>query len=154
VDRQGVVRTGQRHRVRPAIDVLFPTVAFAFDPPFQGVPIAARHQRLHPLREVRMRRGFAREQEMKPMQQHLPAERRVGVKIIAQQRVVARRVTRRVRRQPALGRGDLAVLLGVPVLRHDELRPQRHHLRVARADDDRRDRAVKMRGRAVGVRDA
>ena len=59
-----------------------------------------------------------------------------------------------MRGQPAFGGGDLAILFGVPVLRRDELGPQRHHLRVAGADDDRRDRAVKMRDLAVGVRDA
>ena len=64
---------------------------------------------------------------------------------------MARVITRGVRRQPAFGGGDLAILLGVSVLRRDELRPQRHHLRVAGTDDDRRDGTVKMRGPAVRV---
>ena len=80
---------------------MFPAVGFALGPQRERVEIAARFQRFHPLREMRMRRGFAGEQEMKTVQQHLPAEGLVRVEIIAQQRVVARVITRRVRCQPA-----------------------------------------------------
>ena len=96
--------------------------------------------------------GLAGEREMKPVQQHLPGRRGLmGVKIVAQQGVVARRVTRGVGGQPALGRVDFAVLFGLPVLGGDELRAQRHDLGVAGADDDRRDGAVEMGGFAIGM---
>ena len=68
VDRQSVVRIDQRHRVGPAINVLFPPVGLALGPQRERVQIAARHERFHPLREVRMRRGLAGEQEMKTVQ--------------------------------------------------------------------------------------
>ena len=80
VDLQGVVRVGQRHRVRPAIDVLFPKVGFALGPQRERVPIAARHERLHPPAQMRIRRGFAGERKMKPVQQHLAAEGLVGMR--------------------------------------------------------------------------
>ena len=101
-----------------------------------------------------MGRGLAGEEKMKAVQEHLAAEGLVRVKIVAQQRVVAGGVTRGVGGQPALGRVDLAILLGPPVLRRDELRAQRHNLRVAGADHDRRDGAVEMSGRSVRVPEA
>jgi len=59
-----------------------------------------------------------------------------------------------MRGQPAFGGVDFAVLLGLPVLRRDELRAQRHDLRVTGADEDRSDGALKMRGRSVRVAEA
>ncbi len=53
--------------------------------------------------------------------------------------------------QPAFGGVELAILFDLPVLRHDELRSQRHPLGVARAHDHRRDGAVEMRGLAARV---
>jgi hypothetical protein len=76
------------------------------------------------------------------------------VEVVAQQGVVAGGITFGVGGQPALGGVDLAILLGLPVLRRDELRAQRHDLRMAGTDDDRRDGAVEMRGLAVGVAEA
>ena len=69
-----------------------------------------------------MRRGFAGEQEMKPVQEHLPAEGLMGVKIIAQHGVVAGGVILSVSGQPAFGGVDFAVLLDLSILRGDELR--------------------------------
>ena len=78
----------------------------------------------------------------------------MGVKIVAQQRVVAGGITRGVGAQPAFGSGNFAVLFDLSVLRGDELRAQRHDLGMTGADEDRRDGAVKMRALALGVLNA
>lgn len=75
----------------------------------------------------------------------------MGVPIVAEPGGVAGGVTGGVGREPAFGGVDCAVLFDLPVLRRDELRAQRHDLRVAGADEDRGDRAVKMGDPAVGV---
>ena len=87
------------------------------------------------------------------MQEHLTAERLMGVEIVAQQGVIAGGGTLRLGGQPAFGGVDFAVLFDLPVLRHNEFRAQRHDLSVARTDDHRSDGAVEMRGLAVGVAD-
>jgi len=91
---------------------------------------------------------------MKIVQQHLPAERLMGVEIVAQQRVIACGVALGVGGQPALGGVDFAILFEFPVLGRDELRTQRHHLRVAWTDDHRSDGAVEMNELAFGVAEA
>lgn len=85
------------------------------------------------------------------MQQHLAAEGLMGVEVVTQQRVVAGVIALGVGGQPAFGGGDFTILLGLAVLRGDELGPQGHDLGVAGADDDRSDGAVEMRGGSVGV---
>lgn len=69
-----------------------------------------------------MGRGLAGEEKMEIVEQHLPAEWLMSVNIIAQQGVVARRITLGVSGQPAFGGVDLAVLFDLPILWPDELR--------------------------------
>lgn len=97
--------------------------------------------------------GFAGEEEMKVVQQHLTAEGLVGVKIVAQQGVVASGIALGVGLKPALGSSDLAVLFDMSILRDDEFGPQRHHVGVARADNDRGDGAVKVGDLPLGMLD-
>ena len=78
----------------------------------------------------------------------------MSVEIISQQGIVACGVTLGVSGQPALGGVDFAVLLDLPILRHNELRAQRHDLGVAGTDDDWRDGTVEMGGGALRVPEA
>ena len=105
-DLERLVAVGQGHAVGPAILGVFPAVGFAFESQLQGVPLALGFQRLHPVIQRGMGRGLAGEQKMKPVQQHLPAEGLMRVKIIAQQGVVAGGVTRGMSGQPASGGCD------------------------------------------------
>jgi len=151
VDFEGVVAVGQRHAMGPAIVVVFPAVDFAFDAQFQGGQRAARFQSFNPGSQMGVGSGFAGEQEMEAVQEHLAAEGLVGVEIVAQQSVIAGVIAEGVGAQPAFGRGDFTILLGLAVLRGDELRAQRHDLGVAGAEDDGGDGAVVMSGGSVGV---
>lgn len=78
----------------------------------------------------------------------------MGVEIIAQQGIVTCGISLGVSGQPALGGVDLAVLFDLAVLRPNELRAQRHHLRMAGADDDRRDGAMLMSDLAFSMPEA
>ena len=86
------------------------------------------------------------------VKQRLPAEGLMGVEVVSQQGVVAARILRAARPEPAFGGVDLAVLFFGAVLGNDELGLQGNDARLVRADDDRGDGGVKMGGRAVGVR--
>lgn len=154
VDLQGIGSLSQRHAVGPLIVVIFPAVALAFDPRFEGVQVAAFFQGVHPFGQIGVGVGFAGEEKMEVMQQHLPAEGLMGVKIVAQQRVVAGGVTLGVGGQPAFGGGDFAVLFLVSVLRRDEFGPQRQDLGMAGAHNDRSDGAVVISQLPVGMLDA
>ena len=59
----------------PAIKVVLPAVAPAFDALLERVQLAARLQAFHPVLERSMGGGFAGEEKMKPVQEHLPTER-------------------------------------------------------------------------------
>ena len=140
VDLQGVLAFGQRNRVGVAIGIGV-EVGPDFDARVYGAQLGPLQQ-VDPVVERGMGVGLADEDEVKAVQQGAPAKGLMGVNVIAQQDGPQRRVLGGVLFQPAFGGGDLAILLGVAVLRGDELRAQRDGLLVAGGDDDRRHRAV------------
>ena len=98
-----------------------------------------------------MRVGLAGEEEVEAVEQDAATEGLMGVEIVAQEGDRALEIAGGVLLQPAFGGGDFAVLLGVAVLRGDELGPQGDDLRASRGDDDRGDGAVVVGDLAVGV---
>lgn len=91
---------------------------------------------------------------MVTVEQNLPAEGLMGVKIIPKQGVVAAGIALALGGQPAFGGGDFAVLFVVPVLRNNKFRSQWHHLFVRGAHDHRRDGTVIMGAFPILVFDA
>ncbi len=75
-----------------------------------------------------MGRRLADEQEMPARRLHRLADRLARVKIVAEIDRIEPGVTRAMGGEPAPRRHAFAVLLVVPILRHDEFGLQRHHL--------------------------
>ncbi len=94
--------------------------------------------------------GFHAQDEVGAGRQDLSAHRLFGVEVIAETDRPEAGMARGVAVQPAAGGLGLAVLLGVAVLRGDEFRAQRHRMRVADPDQDRRQHAVTVFG-VLGV---
>ena len=65
--------------------------------------------------------GRADEESVRAVQEGAPGKGLMGVKVIAQQNGPQRRVLGGVLFQPTFGGGDFAILLGVAVLRGNEL---------------------------------
>ena len=73
--------------------------------------------------------------------------------VITQQSGAQGLITGAVVLQPAFGGGDLAILLGMAILRNDEFRTQRDGLRLARSNNHRSDGIVKVGDLSVIVLD-
>ena len=140
VDLQGIVALGQRHVVGVTVGIGVEMGA-DFDPRLERAQLRSLQQ-IDPVVKCNMGVRLADEDEVKAMQLGAPARGLVGVNVVAQEDGPQRSVLGRVLFQPAFGRGDLAILLGVAVLGRDELRTQCDGLRVAGGDDDRCDRAM------------
>lgn len=83
--------------------------------------IGAGLEQAHPVVEGLVGLGLADEEEMQIVQECAPTQRLMGVEVVAEQGDgTGAAVTGGVLIQPALGGGDLAVLLVVAVLRDDK----------------------------------
>jgi hypothetical protein len=92
------------------------------------------------------------EDERAALRQDLLAERLMAVQIIAQHGGAPRCQLRPPALQPTRACLELAVLFGLSVLRHDELRGQGQDRLLPRGDDHRRDRRMVVLGLAIGQR--
>jgi hypothetical protein len=123
-----------------------------------GEPLAAVLDQLGQLRQLdpgqifldgRMGRRLADEQEMPARLPHRLAGRLAGVEVVAEIDGIEPCVAWAMGGEPASRRHALAVLLVVPVLRHDELGLQRHHPAMARRHQRRRHQGMEVFGRAT-----
>src|SRR5439155_27105904 len=85
---------------------------------------------------------LANEDKVKTVQEGLPAKGLAGVNVVPQEGGLQGSVLGGVLFQPAFAGGNFAILLGVAILREDELRAQGDGLVVAGGDDDGRDGAM------------
>src|SRR3970040_2733344 len=82
--------------------------------------VRAGLKQVDPLIKVGMGVGLAGEKKMETVEERAPTEGLMGVEVVAQQSDGAAEIAGGVLFQPALGRGDFAILFGVAVLRGDE----------------------------------
>src|SRR5450755_420496 len=82
---------------------------------------------------------------------HRLADRLAGVEVVAEIDGIEPCVARAMGGEPASRRHALAVLLVVPILRHDELGLQRHHPAVARRHQRRGHQRMEIFGRAAAA---
>jgi hypothetical protein len=120
VDLESILAFGQGNAVGVAIGVGV-KVRPDFDPRGEGAQVRPLQQ-MDPLVEGGMGVGLADKDKVKAVQPGASTKGLVGIDVIAQENGSQGSVLGSVGFQPALGRGDLAILLGVTVLRGDELR--------------------------------
>jgi len=110
--------------------------------------IGGGRQSRHPFIQGRVGIGLADQDKMEPLADEGLAQRLFAIEVIPEEGHAQRPVSRPIRGQPAFGRGVLAVLLRMAILRGDEFRLQGDDPRIARCHDHRCDRAM---GRGDGA---
>jgi hypothetical protein len=150
-DFQGIVAVAQRQIVEPAIGIgqTLRAVPTGLDP---GGHLAGALEIGHPLIEQRMGARLTDEDELAALRQDLLAERLMAVQVVTQHGGAPRFQLRTPALQPTRACIELAVLFGLSVLRHDELRGQGQDRLLSGGDDHRRDRRVVVLGLAIGQR--
>ena len=138
VDLQRALAFDERNIVGVAVDMLFPVALGVLGTRGDRVQVRALLQQPDSLGQMRMRGGLAGEDEVPAVEQHVAAERLVGIDVVTQQRDVAvqsLQIPPGLFIDPALGGVDFAVLLVMAVLGHDELRTQGNGMLLSRGDD-------------------
>ena len=123
VDFQGVLAFGQGDLIGKRVGVGMPLAA-DFDALLDLTQVRAGLEEIDPRRKGFVRVGLAGKEEVKTVEQGSATERLMGVEIVTQQGDWTREIAGGVVFQPAFGGRELAILLGVAILRGDELGPQ------------------------------
>ena len=146
VDREGVGAVAQGHVVEPSVAMDRAVAAVA-----DGLAVLRENDARQVLAESGMRLRLAGEQEVSTHRLDRHADGLTGEQIVAEIDRLEMGISWAAGGQPAAGGSRLAVLLLVPVLRHDELRRQRQHMGVARRHHRCAEEAVEVFDPAVAA---
>ncbi len=150
VHLEGIGAVAQRHFVHEAVGIgVGPFALPALDG--ERLHLTAGGQPRHPLIQRFVGIGLAHQDKIQPLPEDGFAQRLLTVEVVAQDRDAQGAVTRTELGEPTFGRGGLAILFLMAVLREDKLRLQGQYPRIARRHDHRRHDAVGIGDAAVGM---